>query len=56
MLRHGAFFGVLFAADRFRSDRPSQAPFEWLFAVSNIGRVLGGILGARLASGTSGSL
>ena len=49
-VRHGAFFGVLFAAIDVALIVASQAPFEWIFAVSNVGRFLGGILGARLAS------
>ena len=49
-VRHGAFFGVLFAALDVALLVASQAPFEWIFAVSNVGRFLGGVLGARLAS------
>ena len=48
-VRHGAFFGVLFAAVDIALLVASQAPFEWLFAVSAFGRFIGGILGARLA-------
>jgi hypothetical protein len=50
-LRHGAFFGILFALIDLVLLAVSQAPFESLFVVSNVGRVIGGILGARLASG-----
>ena len=50
-LRHGAFFGILFALIDLVLLALSQAPFEWLFVTSNVGRVMGGILGARLASG-----
>ena len=50
-LLHGALFGVLFAMIDLAILAFSRAPFEMLFVVSNVGRVLGGILGARLASG-----
>ena len=50
-LLHGAFFGVLFAMIDLALLAFSRAPFESLFVISNIGRVIGGVLGARLASG-----
>jgi len=54
-VRHGAFFGILFAALDLALIVASQAPFEGLFVVSNVGRVAGGMLGARLASGRPAS-
>ena len=50
-LKHGAFFGVLFAMIDLALVALSGAPFEPLFVASSAGRVVGGLLGARLAGG-----
>ena len=52
-IRHGLFFGVVFALIDIALLAASGAPFEWLFLFSNAGRVIGGMLGARLAAGRS---
>jgi hypothetical protein len=54
-LKHGAFFGILFALTDIALLGLSQAPFEPIFILSNVGRFVGGILGARLASGRAQS-
>jgi len=50
-LQHGFALGALTAAIDLTLIVASGAPFEWLFAASNAGRVLagalGGVLGAR---------
>ena len=50
-IRHGLFFGVVFALVDIALLAASRAPFEWLFVLSNAGRVIGGMLGARLVIG-----
>lgn len=44
-LQHGLALGVLSALIDVSLLVASDAPFEWLFAVSNVGRVLAGTLG-----------
>jgi hypothetical protein len=52
-LRYGMLLGALTAAIDLGILAASGAAFEWLFAVSNAGRVLAGTLGGALTARSS---
>lgn len=46
----GGLFGLLFAVVDIAVLIASSAPFEWLFVISNTGRIVGGTIGGAIAN------
>lgn len=47
---HGTLFGLLFAIIDGAVLIAGHASFEWLFVISNAGRIIGGAIGGAIAS------
>lgn len=48
-IAHGALFGLLLALLDVALLLSLQAPFEWIFVASNLGKIVAGILGGFVA-------
>ena len=54
-LLHGLLFGLFIAAVDVSLLVAMRAPFEWLFVISDIGKIAAGIIGGLVASRCSGN-